>query len=77
MTVTADDLHAAISAVVSTLRPVTGRDWPAQAGALEWDWWWVGDHQPRRAEGAIQVSCYRPVVPGELIPGPGRLVMMT
>jgi hypothetical protein len=44
MTVTADDLDAAISTVVSTLRPVTGRDWSAQAGTLEWDCWHTAEH---------------------------------
>lgn len=44
MTVTADDLDAAISAVVSTLRPAAGRDWSAQAGTLEWDCWHTAEH---------------------------------
>jgi uncharacterized protein (TIGR03083 family) len=37
MTVTADDLDAAISSVVATLRPATDRDWSALAGTGEWD----------------------------------------
>jgi uncharacterized protein (TIGR03083 family) len=37
VTVTADDLDAAISSVVATLRPATDRDWSAVAGTGEWD----------------------------------------
>ena len=44
MAVTADDLDAAISAVVSTLRPATGRDWSKPAGTLEWDCWHTAEH---------------------------------
>jgi hypothetical protein len=44
MTVTADDLDAAISAVVSALRPAADRDWSAQAGTLEWDCWHTAEH---------------------------------
>jgi hypothetical protein len=44
MTVTASDLDSAISTVVSTLRPVTGRDWSARAGTLEWDCWHTAEH---------------------------------
>jgi hypothetical protein len=44
MTVTADDLDAAISAVVSALRPGTERDWSAQAGTLEWDCRHTAEH---------------------------------
>jgi Glycosyltransferase family 87 len=44
MTVTADDLDAAISSVVSTLRPAADRDWSARAGTLEWDCWHTAEH---------------------------------
>jgi hypothetical protein len=44
MTVTADDLDAAISTVVSTLRPATSGDWLAQAGTLDWDCWHTAEH---------------------------------
>jgi hypothetical protein len=44
MTVTADDLDAAISAVGAALRPATDRDWSAQAGTLEWDCWHTAEH---------------------------------
>ncbi|HEX3924296.1 MAG TPA: hypothetical protein VHY31_18575 [Streptosporangiaceae bacterium] len=38
MTVTANDLDAAISAVGSALRPAAGQGWSTRAGTLEWDW---------------------------------------
>lgn len=44
MPVTADDLDAAVSSMVTTLRPATGRDWSAPAGALEWDCWHTAEH---------------------------------
>jgi len=44
MTVTADDLDAAVSAMVTTLRPAAGRDWSAPAGTLEWDCWHTAEH---------------------------------
>src|SRR5258708_38579414 len=44
MTVPADDLAAAVSAVVSALRPAAHRDWSAQAGTLEWDCWHTAEH---------------------------------
>jgi hypothetical protein len=44
MTVTADDLDAAISSVVSTLHPATSQDWSAQAGTLDWDCWHTAEH---------------------------------
>jgi hypothetical protein len=44
VTVTADDLDAAISAVVAALRPAADRDWSAQAGTLEWDCWHTAEH---------------------------------
>ena len=44
MTVTADDLDAAVSAVVAALRPAADRDWSAQAGTLEWDCWHTAEH---------------------------------
>jgi hypothetical protein len=44
MTVTADDLDAAISCVMSGLLPVTDRDWSVRAGNLEWDCWHTAEH---------------------------------
>lgn len=44
MTVTADDLDAALSSVVATLRPATGQDWSVRAGTLEWDCWHTAEH---------------------------------
>jgi hypothetical protein len=44
MTVTADDLEAAVSTTVTTLRPATDRDWSVAAGALEWDCWHTAEH---------------------------------
>src|SRR3974390_3866231 len=44
MTVTASDLDAAISCVMSGLLPVTARDWSVRAGTLEWDCWRTAEH---------------------------------
>jgi hypothetical protein len=44
MPVTADDLEAAVSTTVATLRPASGRDWSVPAGALEWDCWHTAEH---------------------------------
>lgn len=44
MAVTADDLDAALSSVVASLRPATGLDWSARAGSLEWDCWHTAEH---------------------------------
>src|ERR1022692_2217149 len=44
MTVTADDLDAAISCVMSGLLPLTDRDWSVRAGTLEWDCWHTAEH---------------------------------
>jgi uncharacterized protein (TIGR03083 family) len=44
MTVTAADLDTALSSVVSTLRPGTGKDWSVPAGRLEWDCWHTAQH---------------------------------
>ncbi|HMH91838.1 MAG TPA: maleylpyruvate isomerase N-terminal domain-containing protein [Streptosporangiaceae bacterium] len=44
MTVTADDLDAAVSAVGAALRPATDGDWSARAGSLEWDCWHTAEH---------------------------------
>jgi hypothetical protein len=44
MTVTADDLDAAISRVMSGLLPLTDRDWSVRAGSLEWDCWHTAEH---------------------------------
>jgi hypothetical protein len=44
VTVTADDLDAAISSVASALSPATGRDWRATAGTGEWDCWHTAEH---------------------------------
>jgi hypothetical protein len=44
MTVTADDVDAAISSVMSGLLPLTDRDWSIRAGTLEWDCWHTAEH---------------------------------
>ncbi|TCO60948.1 hypothetical protein [Actinocrispum wychmicini] len=44
MTVTADDLDAAISSVASTLRPATDRDWSSVVGTGDWDCWHTAEH---------------------------------
>ncbi|HEY2673701.1 MAG TPA: maleylpyruvate isomerase N-terminal domain-containing protein [Rugosimonospora sp.] len=44
MTVTADDLDAAMASAAATLGPATGRDWSVPAGTLEWDCWHTGEH---------------------------------
>lgn len=44
MSVTAGDLDAAISSVVSSLRPAASRDWSVRAGTLEWDCWHTAEH---------------------------------
>jgi uncharacterized protein (TIGR03083 family) len=44
MTVTADDLDAAMSSVTNALRPATGRDWATAAGTGEWDAWHTAEH---------------------------------
>lgn len=44
MTVTADDVDAAIASVATALRPVTSRDWSAAAGTGEWDAWHTAEH---------------------------------
>lgn len=44
MPVTADDLDAALSHAVTTLRAATGGDWSARAGALDWDCWHTAEH---------------------------------
>lgn len=44
MTVTADDLDAALAAVTTALRPVTDQDWCARAGSLEWTCWHTAEH---------------------------------
>ena len=44
MAVTPDDLEAATSSAVSSLRPATDRDWSVQAGTLEWDCWHTAEH---------------------------------
>jgi uncharacterized protein (TIGR03083 family) len=44
MTVTADDLDAALSSVLATLQPAVGLDWSAPAGTLEWDCWHTAEH---------------------------------
>jgi uncharacterized protein (TIGR03083 family) len=44
MTVTADDLEAAVATMVTTLRPATRRDWSVPAGAVEWDCWHTAEH---------------------------------
>ncbi|MEW2330052.1 hypothetical protein AB0880_19830 [Micromonospora chersina] len=44
MAVTADDLDAALSSVVASLRPAAGLDWSVPAGSLEWDCWHTAEH---------------------------------
>ncbi len=44
MTVTADDLDAAVSTMTTALHPATDHDWAARAGALEWDCWHTAGH---------------------------------
>nr|WP_042191129.1 maleylpyruvate isomerase N-terminal domain-containing protein [Kibdelosporangium sp. MJ126-NF4]CEL19862.1 Ribosomal-protein-alanine acetyltransferase [Kibdelosporangium sp. MJ126-NF4]CTQ97086.1 Ribosomal-protein-alanine acetyltransferase (EC 2.3.1.128) [Kibdelosporangium sp. MJ126-NF4] len=44
MTVTADDLDAAIASVVTALSPVTDRDWSTAAGTGDWDCWHTAEH---------------------------------
>src|SRR6202030_4047151 len=44
MTVTAGDVDAAIACVMSSLLPLTDRDWSVRAGTLEWDCWHTAEH---------------------------------
>ncbi len=44
MTVTADDLDAALAALAGALEPATGRDWTARAGSLDWDCRHTAEH---------------------------------
>jgi hypothetical protein len=44
MTVSADDLDAAVSTMAATLRPATDQDWSVPAGGLEWDCWRTAEH---------------------------------
>jgi hypothetical protein len=44
MTVTAGELEAAISCMMSGLLPLTDRDWSVRAGSLEWDCWHTAEH---------------------------------
>lgn len=44
MTVTAGDLDAVVSAMVTALRPATSRDWSVPASGLEWDCWHTAEH---------------------------------
>ncbi|MEU2614816.1 hypothetical protein ABZ570_25000 [Micromonospora sp. NPDC007271] len=44
MAVTADDLDAAMSSVVASLRLTPGLDWSTRAGSLEWDCWHTAEH---------------------------------
>ncbi|WP_319463743.1 hypothetical protein [Micromonospora sp. RTP1Z1] len=44
MTVTADDLDAAVSTLDAALGPATGADWSLPAGPLEWDCWHTAEH---------------------------------
>jgi uncharacterized protein (TIGR03083 family) len=44
MTVTADDLDAAISHVAAALGPAADRDWSVQAGTLEWSCRQTAEH---------------------------------
>jgi uncharacterized protein (TIGR03083 family) len=81
MTVTADDLDAAVSTTVATLRPATGRDWSVPAGALEWDCWHTAEHlgdvllsyaaqlvaQPTTRYVRFMVSADRDAAPAEVL----------
>lgn len=44
MSLTADDLDRAVSAVADGLRPATGADWTVRAGTLDWDCWHTAEH---------------------------------
>lgn len=44
MAVTADDLHAALDSVATTLGPATERDWTASKGTGESDCWHTAEH---------------------------------
>lgn len=44
MTVTADDLDAALSSLVGALGPATKADWTVRAGPLEWDCRHTAEH---------------------------------
>lgn len=44
MTVTADDLEAALAGVAGALGAATDRDWSAAAGTGEWDAWHTAEH---------------------------------
>jgi uncharacterized protein (TIGR03083 family) len=44
VTLTADDLDLAVSAVSAGLRPATGADWTVPAGTLDWDCWHTAEH---------------------------------
>ena len=44
MTVTADDLDAALTHVVTTLRPAVDRAWSVPADGLDWTCWETADH---------------------------------
>lgn len=44
MTVTADDVEAALAAVTVALGPTTGADWTRPAGTLEWDCRQTAEH---------------------------------
>jgi hypothetical protein len=44
MTVTADDLEAAVAWMAARLGPATGREWSVPAGTLEWDCWHTAEH---------------------------------
>jgi hypothetical protein len=44
VTVTADDLDAALDCVATTLGPATGKDWTAFPGTGDWDCWHTAEH---------------------------------
>jgi uncharacterized protein (TIGR03083 family) len=44
MTLTADDLDAAVDTLSAALRPAVERDWSRQAGVMELDCWHVAEH---------------------------------
>ena len=44
VTVTADDLDAAVSCLADTLGPAAGQDWLSQPGTGEWNCWHTAEH---------------------------------
>ncbi|MFG3599906.1 hypothetical protein [Micromonospora chersina] len=63
--VTADDLDAALSSVVASLRPATGLDWSVPAGSLEWDCWHTAEHGRADPEGFAAMGCVETLLHGD------------